>query len=416
MNDAQEIEESVVNYSISNDPGIKVLIVDDEVQIIQEMSDYLLHHGFSCETATNAEDVFLKINSDPLIAIILTDVRMPGMNGIDMLKKIKSQLPPDRELETIVITGHAGRDEAIEALQIGALDFLIKPISLKHLGHVTGRAVSLINAKRAEKYYNHALETALDEQRKLNKMQQEFVSLVSHEFRTPMAIIDGSAQRLLSLCDKITPVELSDRAQKIRNAISRMTGLIDSTLTASQFGANKIKFKPERFDLFNLVNDVISETTEVFPDHDIRLTIFDVLNEITGDPSLLRQVLTNLITNAAKYSPEAPRIDIEARRGKHSTNISVHDRGIGIPKDEIPCMFSQFFRASTSKGFPGTGLGLHLSKQFVVMHGGTVEVESQPGKGSVFTIRLPLEKPDSTTTTVNTYNNDALDHLTTQTG
>lgn len=234
------------------------------------------------------------------------------------------------------------------------------------------------------------LKQALEAEKKYSAMQQEFVALVSHEFRTPLTIIDGTAQRILRRKNAMDEDEIADRTSKIRSAVTRMTNLIEKTLSASKIDAGKIEFTPERCAIKQFTREACLRQSEDAQTHDIRFDIEGLPDEIWCDPRLFDQMLTNLMTNAVKYSPENSRIDVKAWQQDNCIAVSVADRGLGIPKDEVPKLFQRFFRASTSKGIPGTGIGLSVVQHFAEMHGGNVTVESAEGEGSTFTILLPI--------------------------
>ena len=215
--------------------------------------------------------------------------------------------------------------------------------------------------------------------------------MVSHEFRTPLAVIDGAAQRMIRRKNECTPDELVERAQKIRNAVVRMTELIDSALCASRMDAGKIEFSPQTGELAALVAEVSRRQGEISPDHHISVDVAGLRPAIHADPKLLEQVFSNLLSNAVKYSPDAPGSKSGGGPKAMRPWFPCATTESGIPAGEVPRLFERFFRASTSKGLPGTGIGLDLVKRLVEMHGGSVGVESAEGEGSTFTVRLPID-------------------------
>ena len=235
------------------------------------------------------------------------------------------------------------------------------------------------------------LERALLKEKEVNEQQRQFVSMASHEFRTPLTIIDGTAQRILRRKEGIDASDLEKRVGKIRDAVTRMQGLIESTLSASRMDAGKIEMNRTRLDLAALVNEVCKRQQSIAPKHRIEVDLSGLDRPIFGDPKLLDQVFTNLLSNAVKYAPDDPRIRIVGRIDGADAVVSVRDGGVGIPADELPRMFQRFFRASTSTGIAGTGIGLTVVKKFVDMHGGRVDLESEEGMGTTFTIVLPVD-------------------------
>ncbi|MGH1482472.1 MAG: ATP-binding protein [Geminicoccales bacterium] len=242
--------------------------------------------------------------------------------------------------------------------------------------------------------YRDGLETALQKERELSCLQRQFVSMVSHEFRTPLAIIDGNAQRLERRKASITEEKLGGMLAKIRTSVLRMTDLMESILSSSRLEDGKIKYEPTNCDVVDLLRDVSNAFRDLKTGHEIIDNIGDLPPTITADEKLLRQIFSNLLSNAVKYSPEGTSVRLTAHRGyQNDIVISVSDEGVGIPKHELKELFQRFFRASTSTGIPGTGIGLHLVKHLVEMHGGEIDVESRPGEGSTFLIRLPINQP-----------------------
>lgn len=234
------------------------------------------------------------------------------------------------------------------------------------------------------------IENALEAEKEHNRLQKEFISMVSHEFRTPLAIIDSGSQRILRRRDKITLDEVFERIGTFRQMIKRLTELVESTLSLSRFDSGKIKFNPAPLNLKQLVLD---ETTKMKDIAGQRLIIADVdglPTQVEADADHLTKVISNLLSNAIKYSPDHSEIKINGWREGDNIKISVADQGVGIPKEEKARMFNRFFRASTSTGIAGTGIGLYLVKQLMEMHGGNVGFESEPGIGSAFTITLPI--------------------------
>ncbi|MBM3524815.1 MAG: PAS domain S-box protein, partial [Alphaproteobacteria bacterium] len=233
------------------------------------------------------------------------------------------------------------------------------------------------------------LAEAAARERDLAAQQRRFVSIVAHEFRTPMTIIDGAAQRIARSGLQAGPEDLKTRVEKIRGAVGRMSLLIDTMLNSARLDAGSIETNLASVDVVGLVKTVVARQEGIAPAYDFVVESKAPTIEIHGDARLLDQVFTNLISNAVKYSGDSRRVEIAIVGTDEGVQVAVRDFGIGVPEDEIPSLFTRFFRASTAKGLPGTGIGLNLVKELVQLHGGSVTVESRVGAGTRFTVTLP---------------------------
>jgi len=241
------------------------------------------------------------------------------------------------------------------------------------------------------------LAVALKREKELSGLQRQFVSMVCHEFRTPLAIIDGNAYRLINRHNTMTPDRLELTLGKIRLSVNRLTDLIESVLSAARLESGSIKFEPQPCDPTEMIREVIANYQEVYPQHRIVADLEPLPSEFVMDIKLMRQVISNLLGNAIKYSPEGTCVWVDGSSTDcGSFAVSVRDEGVGIPAAELDRLFERFFRASTSTGIAGTGIGLHIVKTLVDLHGGGVNVESEEEKGTVFSVHLPFRRYDGT--------------------
>jgi two-component system, OmpR family, sensor kinase len=254
-------------------------------------------------------------------------------------------------------------------------------------------AIELATSRRALEQQATMLQEKLAEEQRLMQLQRNFVSMVSHEFRTPLTIIDAHAQRLIARREQFTPDELAERAQKIRITVVRMTSLIHNLVDAARLidGELELYFHPAIADLSLLLHEVCLLHGEITPHARILEEFSDASLHIVGDSNLLFQVFSNLLANAIKYSPGVALIKVTAHcQDDQRVMVSVEDQGIGIPEAECQRVFDRYYRASNAGGITGTGVGLYFVKMVVELHGGTVEVESGAAQGSRFTISLPV--------------------------
>ena len=290
----------------------------------------------------------------------------------------------------------------MEALARGELDVEVTGTDLKNeLGMmaqallVFKRNAKLVIARTKQiEQKNEQIQEALQKERELNGIQRQFVAMVSHEFRTPLGIIDGHAQRLLKRLETIEPDRMRKSLNTMRVSVKRLVELMESVLAAARLEDGRIKLEPTSCALMELVTEVSSSYRDLYPDRTINLDLSELPSEIIADGKLLRQVISNLLSNAIKYSPDQESVWVCGFADDHGQAvISVRDEGVGIPKPEQEKLFDRFFRASTSVGIAGSGIGLHLASHLVQMHGGKIDFESVEGQGTTFYIRLPRNGP-----------------------
>lgn len=238
------------------------------------------------------------------------------------------------------------------------------------------------------------LEQALSQEKELNRMQNKFVSMVSHEFRTPLTVIDATARRVESRIADMPDDEVGERMARIRGSVKRLSGLVERTLDAAKMANGSIEYVPSEFDPRALLSEIVERHREIAPDKKFHTRITNPPDTMHGDPQLIDHILSNLISNAIKYAPDDPNIEITFQRTGERVQFVVRDHGVGIPKDEMKNVSNRFFRASTSAGISGTGIGLNLVSTLVDMHSGCMRIESEEGQWTEVTINLPINGRD----------------------
>jgi PAS domain S-box-containing protein len=238
--------------------------------------------------------------------------------------------------------------------------------------------------------------TALEKQRQLNELKSRFVSMTSHEFRTPLAAILSSAELLKRYPDRLPAAEKAELHASIEAGVKRMTALLDNVLTFGRAESGRLEYEPRTLDLRGLCEEIIDELrrarlAEGDGRHAIELEWHLPGRNACVDEKLLRQILGNLLSNAVKYSPAGGRVALEVRRQDSGLSLVVTDEGIGIPPEDLPDLFGVFHRAGNVGAIAGTGLGLAIVKRAVERHGGTVEASSTLGHGSRFAVQLPAD-------------------------
>jgi two-component system OmpR family sensor kinase len=263
-------------------------------------------------------------------------------------------------------------------------------------------AIELMRSQRMLARQAAMLAEQLAQEQRLALLQRNFVSMASHEFRTPMTIIDGHARRLVKMKDSMSPAEIGERAGKVRSAVLRMTQLIDNLLNSSRLidggvgGGGGQYFHPSEMDMAALLQEVCQLHREMVPGAQLAERVAVAPMRMVGDPKLLFQVFSNLLSNAIKYSPDGGVIAVDAAMAADEVVVAITDHGIGIPAADLDRVFERYHRGGNVSGIVGTGVGLYLVKMVVDMHGGGVTVESKEGDGARFTIRLPRKLASAT--------------------
>ncbi len=376
----------------------KILVVDDEKPIRDFLFEALTQlGGFSIETAENGEEALKKIEKEDF-DLVLTDMKMPKMDGLKLITEIAKFKP---ETLMVLLTGHGSIDSALEAMKRGASDYLTKPVNLDELMLRLHKVLKEKQRFISLKDYAAELERANQELRKIDEMKSEFVSVASHELRTPLAAIKNAVQLMLQgRTGEINENQTKFLSMAERN-INRLTSILNSLLDLSRIESGKIEMKFEELDLRGSIEFILSSLKPQAEGRSIRLNmeIPEKLPSIYGDREKVEQILTNLVGNAIKFTPEEGEISVSAKPFENEGNmdmmaISVRDSGIGIPEDQLDRIFEKFHQVEDSlrRSIAGTGLGLAITKGLVEAHHGRIWAESEIGKGSTFTFTLPMSK------------------------
>ena len=252
------------------------------------------------------------------------------------------------------------------------------------LGRLVGSAIQNIRAYEAER-------TTVEELRRLSALRADFVSLVSHELRSPMASVIGSARTLEQRWRELSPEQRESFLALIAHETSRLAELIGDVLDTSRIESGTFSYSFEDVDLARLVRDSAAAAEHGQDEVTVEAVVREPLPAVRGDRDRLRQVLVNLIDNAVKYSPPGDRVRVEAEQSDGRVVIEVRDRGPGISPEHQRLIFEKFGRANVAEhAKPGTGLGLFIARSIAEAHGGALEVRSAPGRGATFRLSLPL--------------------------
>ena len=383
---------------------IRVLLIEDnpaDVDLIKEALDGA-ELGFTLggpqvtlEDVPRLADGLTRLNAAD-IDVVLLDLSLPDSQGIETFARLERRAPG---IPTIVLSGLADEALAVRAVREGAQDYLVK-------GQVDG--VTLTRSIRYAVERKHAEEERARLARERSEVEvalrarNDVLATISHDLRTPLTSIRGFAQllrRRIARGGAISPEDLADRLGRIEEQTQQMTRMIDDLLDVAHLDAGRaLELRRERCDLVALAEKAASDTQRTADRHQLRFQATEP--EIVGllDCARLERVLQNLLTNAVKYSPDGGLISLAVSRERDATGewalIAVRDQGVGIPAADIPRLFERFFRATNvGHRIRGTGIGLAGAHQIVEQHGGRIEVASEEGVGSTFTVWLPLDEP-----------------------
>jgi PAS domain S-box-containing protein len=260
-------------------------------------------------------------------------------------------------------------------------------IKLNDVPHMLLMALDITQRKRAEE----ELVRTLEREKELSQLKSNFVSMVSHEFRTPLGIIQSSAELLGDFHHKMPADEREEQLKSITRNTRRMAAMMEEVLVLSRLDAGKLEFQPAALDLSGfcrrVVDEVLSATNRRCV---IELSLSSVPPEAEADERLLGHIFTNLLSNAAKYSEAGATVHFSVERNGRDAVCVVRDHGIGISEHDQQQLFKAFHRGSNVGSRPGTGLGLVLVKRCAELHGGRVQLNSKIGEGTTVTVRLPV--------------------------
>lgn len=363
----------------NHDGPLHLLVVDDQEfdrkMIVGRLREVAPKDTVIMEAHSGEVALFMTAEPTPFDCVLM-DMNLPDIHGVELTAKIHGMRP---ELSIIMITAEADMDKALKCLKAGAEDFLVK-------GEYTNiglyRSVRYAIERHRASLENFKLNEALQRERELSAAQKEFIHLVSHEFRTPIAIISGALQLLAAKAPELKTGAGASQFDKIDRALQRLVGLLDNVLRLSMVEEGKEVFSPATFDM----DDAIRRATEMFDEKRLKNEIGAKPVHYYGDARLVEYALHNVISNGMKYSPADKPVVLRLNSLPAGLELLVTDEGAGMSADTIARVGEKFHRASGTAHIEGTGLGIHLAKRFMEYHSGELTFESALGKGT--TVRL----------------------------
>jgi two-component system, NtrC family, sensor kinase len=372
--------------------NIRLLLVDDETSFLNTIAKRMKKRGINAELATSGEQCLSILENQP-IDVVVSDVKMPGMDGIYLLKQIKEKYS---DTEVILLTGQASTQDGVEGIKTGAFDYLTKPIELEHLLGKIQQAFDKIlykHEKKREAEYRAKLEQQMIVTERLASIGT-LATGVAHEINNPLAIIKEAAGYMGQLLKKKEAEDFAFKKQ-FELGISKVETGIDRArrITHKLLGfVKKNESVSSDVDVKELLNEVFEllKREALFKDIQMLPDTGDSSFIIRTDPYQLRQVLLNLVANAIHATGTHGTITVSLKQdGDNMVVITVMDTGEGIAKENLKKIFDPFF--STKSPGQGTGLGLFVSNNIMRKLGGTIEVESRLGQGTTFFVKIPRQ-------------------------
>jgi signal transduction histidine kinase len=369
--------------------------VDDEIGYREGCRRALVPHGYDVDMAATGTEGWAKVQACAF-DLVLIDVRMPDMSGIELLAKIREC---DPDVVCMIITGYATVELAVEAMKLGAYDFIAKPFSSDSLAE----AVEAGLERRRQEEESRRLRCVEEEAERLrqekarleelDQVKSAYVRRVAHELRAPLAAIRSFLTLILQ--GYATPQKQREMQERAAERADEMLELINDLLNLARLKSVKHASR----DRMVSVDDLLRKVTGLHrPEAEAKQIRFLVdcnpCPPIAADPVHIEQLWTNLVSNAIKYTPKGGQVRVRLLTNGGEIVGEVSDTGIGIAAEDVPHLFEEFYRTEQAKALTrqGTGLGLAIVKEVVEEYGGRVEVRSEINRGTSFSFYLPVGK------------------------
>ncbi len=368
----------------------KILLIEDEAPLRAEVAEWLTFEDFD---VVQAEDGLLGVEMafTHLPDLILCDIMMPRLDGYGVLLEINSN-PATVSTPFIFLTAKASHEDLRSGMISGADDYITKPFTRHDLLSAVQRQLD----KRAMREQWHErevqeLQNALMQEHEQRIVKAKLVGMFSHDFRNPLSTILSSNSLLRDYADRLDAQRRLTHLNRIDASVRQLIQMLDDMLIVSQMESGSLEFKPEPINIDHILNGIVEEFQAI--NSEVCSLIFEnyVTDTVLADVRLIRQIASNLISNAVKYSPLGGevRVRLEAQDGEYV--LTVQDNGIGIEQEDQERLFNAFQRGSNVGRITGTGLGLAIVKEAVTIHKGTIHLESIVGEGTTVTVNIPVQ-------------------------
>jgi signal transduction histidine kinase len=368
----------------------KILVIEDESILRYEVLDWLMFENYE---AVGAEDGIagLEMAFRVLPDLIISDITMPRLDGYGVLLGLHSS-PMTAGIPFIFVTARATHDDVRRGMASGADDYITKPFTRMELL----QAVESRLQKKAQQHMENEVEVdllqdALAHEREERLLKAKLVAMFSHDFRTPLSSILSSVALLRDYGDRLDEDRKRMRLTRIEASVKLLTQMLDDLLLVMQMESGNLEFNPSAVQVDEFVRTIAAEFEAIYGQTHQVVFESHFSSDVLVDPRLIRTIMSNLISNAIKYSPQSSEVRVTLDQSNDHLVMRVRDQGIGIPEADQARIFEAFQRASNVADVQGTGLGLAIVKQATELHGGTASLESKVGVGTVVTVTLPIQ-------------------------
>jgi signal transduction histidine kinase len=347
-----------------------LLFIDDEDIVLKSCHKVFKNAGYDIDTARSGEEGLFKAASKKY-DVIVTDLKMPGIDGLEVLRRLKKDKP---QQVVVVFTGYANVSTARESLKLGAFDYVPKPFTAQEIRDVVANAL-----KKADDDKSTAM--------------LDLMAIVAHEFKSPVSTVHTTAETMYRGYFGSLTAEQQHSLETVLRNCQYLEDIIRSYIDLTRMELDNLEFTPRPVDLRREVVEPVIETPEYQENlKKMRLVPrFEDVPTIAGDPNLLKIVVNNLVNNAIKYGTPATDVRVDVTPCRTGARLSVYNEGAGIPAADMATrLFTRFGRLKQkgTEGVKGSGLGLYICKQIVDRHGGTISAVSEPGKFAQFVVEL----------------------------
>jgi signal transduction histidine kinase len=401
---------------------IKILLIDDDEEdymITRDAIHDVEHRKYDLEWVSSYNEGE-RVISEKRHHVYLIDYRLGGENGLDLIRTARHK---GCTAPLILMTGQGDIEIDEQAMKAGAADYLvkgkitsseldrsirysikdaqsiqeIKKLNAELEERVQARTVELFNAIRKLEETNKIqqqaeaeVRNALAKEKEVNELKSRFVTLASHEFRTPLSTILSSTSLIQRYIELGEVDKVGKHTLRIKSAVTNLTSILNDFLSLSKLEEGHASYDPQKFNLKELVEEVVEEMMPMVKESQKLEFAYSGEEVIITDRNIIKNCLLNLISNAVKYSDKGT-ISVDTRVEDKKIQIGIKDEGIGIPENEKPLLFNRFFRAKNAGNVQGTGLGLNIVKRYIDLVKGTIRFESTEGIGTVFYIEFNQE-------------------------